>query len=133
MALLTPLAGAARAATLDVVVDNVRDAQGTVRVAVCSQAQFLGEHCEHVGRAPAQPGSVTVRVEGVPPGTWAVQAFHDDNGDGKLTRNFLGLPTKGLGFSNDARFHFGPPRWNDAAFRLGPDGGVVHVPLRYTF
>lgn len=127
------LAGAAQAATLQVVVDNVRDAQGTVRVAVCSQAQFLGERCEHVGQAPARPGSVTVRIEGVPPGTWAAQAFHDDNGTGKIERNLLGMPKKGLGFSNDARFRFGPPRWNDAAFQLPQAGGTIRVPLRYTF
>ena len=127
------LSGAAQAATLDVVVDNVRDAQGTVRVAVCSQSRFLGDSCEHVGHAPARRGSVTVRIEGVPPGTWAAQAFHDDNGTGKIERSFLGLPKKGLGFSNDARFRFGPPRWDDAAFRLGPEGGTIHVPLRYSF
>ena len=120
-------------ATLDVVVDNVRDAKGTVRVAVCSQTQFLGEHCEYVGHAPARAGSVTVRVAGVPPGTWAAQAFHDDTGTGRIERNFLGLPTKGLGFSNDARFRFGPPRWDDAAFTLTDKGGTIHVPLRYTF
>lgn len=127
------MSAAAQGATLEIVIDNVRDAQGTVRVAVCSQAQFLGENCEHVAQAPAHGGSVTVRVEGVAPGTWAVQAFHDDTGTGKIERNFLGMPKKGLGFSNDARFRFGPPRWDDAVFRLGPNGGVVHVPLRYTF
>lgn len=127
------LMGTARGATLDVVVENVRDAQGTVRVAVCSQAQFLREQCEHVGQAAAHAGSVVVRVEGVPAGVWAVQAFHDDTGTGKIERTFLGLPTKGLGFSNDARFRFGPPRWDDAAFRLAPAGGVVRVPLRYSF
>ena len=127
------LVGAAQAATLQVVVENVRDGQGMVRVAVCSQVQFLGEQCEHVGEAPAHAGSVVVRVEGVPAGVWAVQAFHDDTGTGKIERTFLGMPTKGLGFSNDARFRFGPPRWDDAAFRLTPEGGTVRVPLRYSF
>lgn len=124
------MAAPATAATLQVAVDNVRNAEGEVRVAVCSEARFLGPSCEHVGHAPARPGRVVVRVE-VPPGTWAVQAYHDENGNGKLDRNLLGLPTEGLGFSNDARFRFGPPRWAEAAFRLGPDGGQVVVPLRY--
>ncbi len=122
-----------RAATLDVVVAGVRDARGDILVAVCSERRFLQPTCEHAGRAPARPGEVTVRVAGVPPGTWTAQAFHDEDGDGKIGRNVLGIPTEGIGFSNDAKFRFGPPRFSDAAFRLGPAGGRVRFSLRYVF
>ena len=123
-------AGTGMAATLQVVVDNVRNATGNVRVAVCSQGRFLGTSCEYVAQLPARPGRVVVPVD-VPPGTWAVQAYHDENANEQVDRNLLGIPTEGLGFSNDARFRFGPPRWSDAQFRLGPNGGQVSAPLHY--
>ena len=127
------LSGPAAAATLDVVVSGIRNADGEIRVAICSRPQFLQPSCEHVGQAPAQPGSVVVHIENVPPGVWAAQAFHDEDGDGKIGTSLLGLPTEGLGFSNDARFRFGPPSFDDAAFRLDGNGGRVRVPLRYNF
>ena len=134
MLLTGPLMGGpAAAATLDIVVGNIRNGTGDIRVAVCSRAQFLNESCEYVAVAPAQPGEVRVHLENVAPGTWAVQAFHDEDGDGRIGTNLLGLPTEGLGFSNDARFRFGPPPFDDAAFRLNPAGGRVRVPLRYSF
>ncbi len=123
----------AAAATVEVVVTGVRNDVGDVRVAICSEPRFLGAGCEHVGTAPAHAGSVTVRISGVPAGVWAAQAFHDEDRDGKLGTNLFGLPTEGLGFSNDARFRFGPPRFSDAAFRLDEPGGQVRVPLRYDF
>ena len=50
-------------------------------------------------------------------GRYAVQAFHDEAMIGHVKLNVLGLPVSGLGFSNDAPFRFGPPKWQDAAFQ----------------
>jgi uncharacterized protein (DUF2141 family) len=125
------VAAPARADPLIVTVAGVRSDVGSVRVAVCSKANFLKPTCEHVGSAPAKAGEVVVRLEAVPPGTWAAQAFHDEDDDGKVGTNLIGIPTEGLGFSNDVRFHFGPPSFNDAAFALGPGGGRIRFTLRY--
>lgn len=124
------LAGGAQAAKLEVVVGNVRSGKGHVRVAVCSPDTFLKETCQWHGQGKAAPGEVTVTLD-VPPGTWAAQAYQDENDVGKITRNFFGLPTVGIGFSNDAPFRFGPPSFADAAFRLGAGGGRIRFNLRY--
>jgi uncharacterized protein (DUF2141 family) len=42
---------------------------------------------------------------GIEPGTYAVSVFHDENSNGKLDTNFLGIPREGVGASNDARGH----------------------------
>ena len=116
---------------LEVTVTGIRSAQGTILVAVCDKATFLQETCRYKGRAPAAVGSVTVRITGVPPGVYAAQAYGDENDNGKIDRNFLGIPTEGIGFSNDARIRFGPPAFADAAFTLGPEGGRITFGLRY--
>ena len=38
-------------------------------------------------------------VPNVPPGTYAAQAFHDEDDNGKLDRTLLGLPKEAMGFS----------------------------------
>jgi len=123
-------ASVAQAAKLEVVVANVRSGKGRVRVAACSAETFLKDSCQWNGEVKAAPGEVMVTLE-VPPGIWAVQAYQDEDGSGKVTRNFLGIPTEGLGFSNDAPFRFGPPKFADAAFRLEPGGGRIRLTLRY--
>lgn len=125
------LAGGANAAGLDVVVGNVSNDKGTIRVAVCSKAEFLKPTCAHVGHAPARPGEVVVHIDDVPAGIWAAQAFHDENDNHAIDRNIVGIPTEGLGFSNDAKMMFGPPAFADAAFQLSPAGGRIHLSLKY--
>jgi len=117
---------------LQVVVANVRNAKGDVLVAVCSERTFLQEHCEYNGRVKAGIGEVLVVLE-VPPGTYAVQAYHDEDRNTEVTLNALGLPVEGLGFSNDAPFRFSAPRYRDAAFQVGPMGGRIRLTLRYLF
>jgi uncharacterized protein (DUF2141 family) len=119
------------ASFLDVTVDNVRSDHGRVRVAVCTEREFLSMHCSWIGSAPAQPGAVTVRVAGIPPGVYAVEAYQDENENRQIDRNLIGMPIEGIGFSRDARFRFGPPRFADAAVTLGPDGGQIRLSLRY--
>lgn len=71
--------------------------------------------------------SLRVRVTGralrltfsrVPRGTYALSVHHDENANGKLDANFLGIPIESLGASNNARAFMGPPKWRDARFEL---------------
>ena len=131
--LLAALATAAKAepGVVVVTVSGVRSNAGHVLLALCDRATFLQETCRYHGRVPAASGAVTLRIAGVPPGIYAAQAFHDENDNGKIDRNFFGMPTEGMGFSNNARIRFGPPSFNDAAFTVGPDGAVIGLALRY--
>lgn len=52
------------------------------------------------------------------PGVYAVAVIHDENGNGKLDTNWLGIPKEPVGASNDAKGHFGPPKFEDAKFSL---------------
>jgi uncharacterized protein (DUF2141 family) len=54
---------------------------------------------------------------GVTPGTYAVSVVHDENSNGKLDTNFIGMPREGVGASNDAKGHMGPPKFSAASFR----------------
>ncbi|WP_448203291.1 DUF2141 domain-containing protein [Azospirillum sp. sgz302134] len=119
------------AADLSVTVTNVRNDRGKVLVALCTPDTFLKAGCPYTAGEPARAGQVTVTVRNVPPGTYAVQAFHDENQNLDIDRNFLGLPEEGIGFGNDAPMRFGPPRYADAALAIGPAGGRTNLALRY--
>lgn len=120
-------AGIAQAGTITVQVDNLRSATGVVRVAICPEDSFTEPTCPWVGAAPAAQAAVT--VTDVPDGIYAVQAFHDEDGDGDLDRRGF-RPSEGLGFSNDARMRFGPPKFDDAAIRVEGNGRLT-INMRY--
>jgi uncharacterized protein (DUF2141 family) len=122
------LASSAAAADLRIEVSGLRNGNGTVFAAVCTEDQFLQPACTYFGSAPAAEGVVT--VTGVPPGTYAVQVVHDENNNQELDRPGF-LPTEGMGFSRDARMRMGPPRWDDAQFELTEPGATVPLTMRY--
>ena len=64
-------------------------------------------------------------------GTYAVFVFHDADNDKKLKTNFVGMPKEGMGVSNNAKGHFGPPKYTDAKFEFKNSGQVVTIALVY--
>jgi len=54
--------------------------------------------------------------EDIPPGIYALAVIHDENMNGELDTNVLGIPKEGYGFSNDAKAWFGAPSFLDASF-----------------
>lgn len=121
-------AGSASAGAIEVRVQGVT-AKGKVLVAICDKATFLKD-CAYSGSAPAKAGETVVTVDGVPPGAWAVLSYQDENDNGKLDRNVLGIPKEPYAFSRDARGRFGPPSFEDASFELRDEKAVTTIKLR---
>jgi uncharacterized protein (DUF2141 family) len=62
--------------------------------------------------------AVTATFNGLAPGQYAIRAFHDVDGDGKMGANPFGIPTEPYAFSNNAAGVMGPPKWSAAAFEV---------------
>lgn len=63
-------------------------------------------------------GERVARFEGLPPGDYALRAFHDVNSDGEMNANPFGMPTEPYGFSNNAVGNMGPASWERAHFAV---------------
>ena len=59
----------------------------------------------------------TISLVGLASGNYAIAILHDENDDGKMNTNFLGLPKEGYGFSNNVMGTFGPPTFSKASFQ----------------
>lgn len=125
------LATTAEAGTLNVRITNVRNTKGVVHLEVCPEAQFLKDDCPYSASVPAAVGTTVLKVEGLPPGRYAVQAFHDENRNGKVDRALFGIPKEGVGFSNDAPIHMSPPKWKDAEFDFAGNTQTIELKMRY--
>jgi uncharacterized protein (DUF2141 family) len=122
--LATLLAGttalAAGEANLRVVATNVKTDQGKLYVWVYDKKDdWLSDRYRTQKSVPVagnrQGDKVTVELL-LPAGEYALSIFQDVNDDGKLERNFIGIPKEPAGLSNNLRPKFGPPKYKDAAF-----------------
>ena len=116
--------------TITLHINDLQSAKGDVHIIIYNDpSTFL--HKEQALRRivlPAQKGQLTTSITDLPPGTYAISLFHDEDSSGDLTRNFFRMPAEGTGLSNDARPHMGPPRYEDASFELNNDATVqIHT------
>ncbi len=116
--------------SLSVPIGGLRSDKGQVGCLLFASADgFPGNPDKAVGRqfVPIGSKAATCVFDNVAPGSYAIAAIHDENGNGKLDKNFLGIPTEGYGASRDARGTLGPPKWEDAVFPYS--GGAMQVPV----
>ena len=118
-------ASPAAAATL---VIRAESADGTVYAGVCDKT-FDEATCPYRGRAQARAGRAEIRITGVKPGRYAVAAFLDANGNGRLDKNFLGLPSEPYGFSNDVGRR-GIPSFEGALIEVRDPSTTIAVTIR---
>jgi uncharacterized protein (DUF2141 family) len=116
---------------LEVTVANVKDTTGTVRVGIFKDEKtFLKD--AFVGKiVKAARGEVKVVFENVPEGKYALSVIHDENRNGELDSNMIGIPREGFGFSNDAMGMFGPPDFEKCEFAVTPAAKKITVTMRY--
>lgn len=117
------LAQEGKSGTIKVVIEDVLDGQGQVRVALEKNAKDFDSGSfdtpKYLSRVEDAKGdSVSVTFPAVPYGTYAIKVFQDLNGDGKLKTGFMGAPEEPWGFSNDATGFMGPADFSDAKFEL---------------
>ena len=67
----------------------------------------------------------------IPPGTYAITVIHDENMNGELDTNLMGIPTEGYGFSNTTIDEFGAPAFSAARFRYDGQNLNLTIKLKY--
>lgn len=114
---------------------NIRNSTGTVDCALFDS--LVGFPIE-VLRSAMNVMVIKVRhtqarcdFEDIPTETYALAVIHDENTNGELDSNWLGVPTEGYGFSNDAKGLLGAPSFSAAGFMY--DGATLDltISLRY--
>ena len=119
----------ATAADLQVTVSGGPAMPATLYVALFGSAETMAAGKPLAAQVlPMRDGGAQLVFIGLPPGRYAVKSFADENGNGKLNTNLVGLPTERYGFSNDATGRMGPPDFDAAAVPLDADRSIaIHL------
>lgn len=107
--------------TLTVHVDGLSSNKGTVRIELTTEETYDTDGNVRADALPIHEKQAQWTVTDVPHGTYAVRLYHDEDDDGELDTNLVGVPQEAFGFSNNARGSMGPPDFRKAAFTLDTD------------
>ena len=54
----------------------------------------------------------------LPYGWYGISLYHDENSNGEMDKNAMGIPKEAYGFSNNAKGFFGKPNYKKVMFQL---------------
>lgn len=112
---------------LSIGLTGIAETKGALYVAVYSRAEdFMKTEKAHTLKViPVKKGGrADFTLTDLPAGAYAVSAYQDLNGNGKLDKNIVGIPTEPYGFSNNARPKFRAPRWEEARIEVSADAKI---------
>ncbi|WP_425063753.1 DUF2141 domain-containing protein [Pyruvatibacter mobilis] len=119
-------------ATLAVVIAGTMPGQGQVRVNLYKSGEtFLKAEDAKVEVAVPETGPVRAVFTGIEPGTYAVVAYYDLNGNRTLDRGLFGIPLEPLGFSNGAMPVLSAPDFAEAAVAVTGEGAEIGIEVTY--
>jgi uncharacterized protein (DUF2141 family) len=114
-------------------VSSLKNTRGTLNCRLFTKASDFpdGEGILTV-RTPIAGANTTCTFPNVEPGTYAVAVVHDENSNGKLDKNFVGVPSEGYGVSNNKTYALSAPKWEESVFTItASERKTLQVKLRY--
>jgi uncharacterized protein (DUF2141 family) len=126
-------AGAQSANKISATIGGLRNDAGVVRCGLYASADgFRQPGREFRGAvAPIRGQRATCVFGNVPPGTYAIAAFHAEHNEAQIETGAFGKPKQGYGFSGNPSGSFGPPSFSDAAFEHRSVSQGLQIRLQY--
>lgn len=118
---------------IDVVLKGIASAKGVIRLAAFNKQQGFPTDANAAYRLmmlPAKKGELSVALNDVPMGKFAIVVYHDQNNNNKLDVNILGMPTEQYGVSNNARKRLSAPKFREAVFSHDEAVTRIEIELR---
>lgn len=120
---------------IHVTILDIRNSTGTVACALFESPEgFPGDFLRsatNIMMLKIKDSRARCDFEDIPPGRYALAVIHDENMNGRLDMNRLGIPTEGYGFSNDARAFLGAPSFDAASFAYDGRNAALTISLNY--
>lgn len=121
--------------SLAVDIEGLRNEKGTVGCALFNGAEgFPGPSpiVNGARQAPASQRPMRCSWDTLPAGTYAVSVQHDEDDDGQLDTNFVGVPTEGYGVTNNVYPGTRAPSFEEAQVVIADaEGRSFTITLKY--
>lgn len=113
-------------------VKNIEQVGGMVWIGIydCQRNFLVQENATLVqGVKVNMTGELTMRLDAIPYGTYAIAVFHDENNSGALDQNFIGIPLEPYSFSVPFPSKFRMPRFEDVKFEFNRPNQLIEAHL----
>ena len=124
------------AATLEIEINELNSSNGLIKLHLFKGQEGFptkGKKALQTHLIPIVQKVARITISNISQGEYAISYFHDENSNGKMNTNWLGLPAEGFGFSNNAMNMLSAPSYEDCKFQIldSTDNKMV-MTIRYS-
>ena len=109
--------------SVTITIENIKGKNGTIQIAVFNKSESFpkvgGEY--KLMQYKVSDGQSQFKIKDLPDGQYAIAIHHDENSDGKMNTNFLGIPKEGYAFSKNFKPKLSAPKFSDCAIIIDRD------------
>ncbi len=121
--------------SVNVKVQNIDNSTGVIACAIFESGEgfpdkFL-KFASKVMISQISGKDASFEFSDIKPGKYAIAVIHDENYNGKLDKNFFGIPKEGYGFSSGAEAAMSAPSFSDAEFSYDVEDLQMSISLNY--
>jgi uncharacterized protein (DUF2141 family) len=130
----TPQYNAQNGGSILINITNIRSNNGKVNVSLFAAADGFPSNPQKavaVQSVVIQGNQVRLRFDNLPFGTYAIACLHDENGNGKIDTNLVGIPKEGYGASNNAVSKLSAPKFEAAKFAFNAAAFSANLKMFY--
>lgn len=117
--------------SIQVKVTGMRNATGNILIALFNNEGDFLEKAVQSKIVKASSNTVICVFDNLAAGDYAISIIHDENANGELDKNYLGIPREGFAFGNNSMGTFGPPSFKKAKVTVDGKKVVHEVSIKY--
>lgn len=115
--------------------ENIKTSEGMIWLALYDSEEDLfvkdksilkGVKLEETGDLT---GTLTIKMDQIMFGTYALAIYHDIDNDGKLDQNLLGIPTEPYAFARKPKSKWRAPRYDELTFNFSESDQEITTKL----
>lgn len=119
--------------TLSLQLENIEVFSGCVRIAVYDDADAFENQGKVVWNKVVpniKEKKITLQVEDLPFGHYAIALYHDKNDNDQIDKNTFGIPTEAYAFSNNPKVKWKQPTFEESKFHFSKTNQQVPLILK---
>ena len=111
---------------LDIEITDLKSNKGYIEIGLVDSKQNLIVNATSIKISNFK---ARISLDSIIPGIYAVRFYHDENKNGKLDLNFIGIPKESYGSSNNIKPVLGPPKFEKMLFNLNENKILIINPV----
>jgi len=117
---------------LNVIVEGLKNDHGIIWIGLYNSSDSWNDKQEKFKSALLEVKNHEAEwlIENIPFGEYAVKLYHDENEDGQMNTNFIGMPKESYGFSNNVMGKFSPPKFEKAKFLFDSKNLSIRIKVK---